>query len=64
MQVSNDVSSETTGLGEIELIPGDLVDVKIISSTAGALKGEVVGLRTVRSLAQLKEKRTEGTAAE
>ncbi|MBK6474476.1 MAG: tRNA (N6-isopentenyl adenosine(37)-C2)-methylthiotransferase MiaB [Flavobacteriales bacterium] len=64
LQVSNDVSSETTGLGEIELIPGDLVDVKIISSTAGALKGEVVGLRTVRSLAQLKEKRTEGTAAE
>lgn len=64
LRASNNVVTDTTGFGEIELMPGDLVDVRIISSTAGALKAEVIGLRTARSLAQLKEKRTVGIAAE
>ena len=64
LHVGNDVSSGTIGIGEIELTPGDLVDVMIISSTAGALKGEVIGLRTARSLKQLKEKSTGEIAAE
>lgn len=63
LHVNNDVNSGTIGIGEIELTAGDLVDVMIISSTAGALKGEVIGLRTGRSMKQLKEKRTGEIAA-
>lgn len=62
LYVENDVLTSTKDLGELELMPGDLADVQIISSTAGALKGEVIALRTTRSAKQLNEKSKVGPA--